>query len=156
MDARVIRADHSHLERLLTLFNGYRIFYEQSPDEASARAYLEARIVNDDAVIFLAEVREDHISEAGFVLLYPTFDSVVLAATWVLHDLFVDPEYRQRGIGRLLMNSARDYCQSTGASRIDLGTAVTNTTGQALYESLGYERDNEFYRYSLELPVPGR
>jgi ribosomal protein S18 acetylase RimI-like enzyme len=151
VDARVIRADRSHLERLLPLFNGYRIFYEQSPDEASARAYLEARIVNDDAVIFLAEIREDHVSEAGFVLLYPTFDSVELASIWVLHDLFVNPEYRQRGIARLLMNSARDFCQTTGAARIDLGTAITNTIGQGLYESLGYERDNEFYRYSLGL-----
>jgi ribosomal protein S18 acetylase RimI-like enzyme len=111
---------------------------------------------NDDAVIFLAEVSGSPTGDVGFVLLYPTFDSVELASIWVLHDLFVNPEYRQRGIGRLLMNSARDFCQTTGATRIDLGTAITNTTGQALYESLGYERDNEFYRYSLELPVAGR
>jgi ribosomal protein S18 acetylase RimI-like enzyme len=151
VDARIIRADSGHLERLLPLFNGYRTFYQQSPDEEGARAYLKTRINNDDAVIFLAEVRDERTRDAGFVLLYPTFDSVELAAIWVLHDLFVDPEYRQRGVGRSLMNSARDYCQSTSAARIDLGTAITNTTGQALYESLGYERDNEFYRYSLDL-----
>ena len=49
------------------------------------------------------------------------------------------------------METAREFCEGTGASRIDLSTAVTNTTAQALYESLGYQRDDEFYGYSLEL-----
>jgi ribosomal protein S18 acetylase RimI-like enzyme len=151
LNTRIIRADQGHVARLLPLFNGYRTFYEQSPDEAGARLYLTARMNNDDAVIFLVEVSGSPTGDAGFVLLYPTFDSVELASIWVLHDLFVNPEYRQRGIGRLLMNSARDFCQNTDAARIDLGTAITNTIGQTLYESLGYERDNEFYRYSLDL-----
>jgi ribosomal protein S18 acetylase RimI-like enzyme len=151
MNAKVIRADVSHLESLLSLFNGYRKFYEQSHDEDGARAYLEARMNDDEAVIFLAVSPDDPNHYIGFVLLYPTFDSVEMSAVWVLHDLFVDPECRQRGIGRLLMNAARDFCQTTGAVRIDLATAIGNKKAQALYESLGYERDTEFYQYSLEL-----
>ena len=41
--------------------------------------------------------------------------------------------------------------KKSGASRIDLETAIDNTSAQALYESLGYQRDTEFYKYSLEL-----
>ncbi len=154
MNVQIIRADDSHLESLLPLFNGYRKFYEQSHDENGARAYLEARLNNDDAVIFLAMNPDDPNRYVGFVLLYPTFDSVEMTSVWVLHDLFVDPGNRQRGIGRLLMNAARDFCQTTGAARIDLATAVSNKKAQALYESLGYAQDIEFYHYSLELSTP--
>jgi ribosomal protein S18 acetylase RimI-like enzyme len=155
MNVQVIRADDSHLESLLPLFNGYRKFYEQSHDEDGARAYLEARMNNDEAVIFLAVNPDDPNRHVGFVLLYPTFDSVEMTAIWVLYDLFVDPGYRQHGTGRLLMNAASNFCQTTGASRIELATAISNKKAQALYESLGYERDTEFYQYSLELSAPG-
>ena len=155
MGVKVIRADDSHLESLLPLFNGYREFYEQSHDEDGARAYLKARINNDEAVIFLAVSPDDPNRYVGFVLLYPTFDSVEMTAVRVLHDLFVDPGYRQCGIGRSLMNAARDLCQTTGTARIDLATAISNKNAQALYESLGYERDTDFYQYSLELSALG-
>jgi GNAT superfamily N-acetyltransferase len=160
MSARIMRADASHLETLLPLFNGYREFYEQDRDENAARRYLEARVNNDQAVIFLAESPDAPGRGAGFVLLYPTFDSVALAAIWVLHDLFVDPACRGHGIGRLLMNAARKYCETTHCAttlcaRIDLATSTDNHTAQTLYESLGYEHDREFYHYSLELPAHG-
>jgi ribosomal protein S18 acetylase RimI-like enzyme len=155
MGAQVIRADNSHLEFMLPLFNGYRKFYERSHDESGARAYLNARMNNDEAVIFLAVSPDDPECYVGFVLLYPTFDSVEMAPVWVLHDLFVEPGYRQRGIGRLLMNAASDFCWQTDSARIDLATEVSNEKAQALYESLGYERDTEFYQYSLELSAPG-
>jgi ribosomal protein S18 acetylase RimI-like enzyme len=151
MDVQVIRADDSHLDGLLPLFNGYRKFYQQLTDEDGARAYLKARMNNDEAVIFLAVNPDDPNHNVGFVLLYPTFDSVEMMSVWVLHDLFVDPGSRLHGIGRLLMNAAKDFCQKIGASRIDLATATDNKQAQALYESLGYKRDTEFYQYSLEL-----
>lgn len=151
MGFQTIRAGENHLDSLLPLFHGYRTFYEQSRDENGARAYLETRMRNDETVIFLATRSDQPDSFVGFVLLYPTFDSVALAAVWVLHDLFVDPEYRQHGIGRLLMDAAREHCQATGAARVDLATATSNMRAQALYESLGYERETGFYRYSLEL-----
>ena len=155
MDVQVIRADDSHLEGLLPLFNGYRKFYAQLTDEDGARAYLKARMSNDEAVIFLAVNPDEANHNVGFVLLYPTFDSVEMASVWVLHDLFVETGYRQRGIGRLLMNAAKDFCQRKGVARIDLATAIGNMQAQALYESLGYKRDTEFYQYSLELSALG-
>jgi ribosomal protein S18 acetylase RimI-like enzyme len=155
MDVQVIQADDSHLEGLLPLFNGYRKFYAQLTDEDGARAYLKARMSNDEAVIFLAVNPDDPNHNIGFVLLYPTFDSVEMMSVWVLHDLFVDPGCRQRGIGRLLMNAAKDFCQLKGVARIDLATATDNKQAQALYESLGYARDTEFYQYSLELSALG-
>ena len=69
----------------------------------------------------------------------------------ILYDLFVDPEMRASGIGRDLMNKAKDYARENDFKRLELSTAKDNIIGQSLYESLGYEADNEFFHYSLEI-----
>ncbi len=74
-----------------------------------------------------------------------------MARIWILYDLFVLPEARQRGVGRALMECARHFAQVTGASRLEFSTAKDNRPAQALYESLGYERDQAFYFYELKL-----
>ena len=58
---------------------------------------------------------------------------------------------RASGIGRDLMNKARDYARENGFKRLELSTAKDNFIGQSLYESLGYEVDNQFLQYSLEV-----
>ena len=80
-----------------------------------------------------------------------SWDSVELQTYWILHDLFVVPGHRAQGTGGMLMTAAADFGRSVGASRLDLGTGVKNLTAQRLYESLGWQRDTEFFRYSLSL-----
>ena len=69
----------------------------------------------------------------------------------VLYDLFVDPDYRRLRVGQALMLSARDHAKKVGVLRMELATAVTNHQAQALYESLGWQRDEDFYHYSLPI-----
>jgi ribosomal protein S18 acetylase RimI-like enzyme len=149
MNIRILRSDPGHLDLLYPLFSQYRTFYQQDTDEKSEREYLSDRMKNGEAVVFLAMRGQDQA--CGFVLLYPTFDSVVMGRIWVLHDLFVAPEERRQGTGRLLMEAAQEFCRGTGAVRVDLATAVTNTVAKPLYESMGYELDEEFHYYFLEL-----
>jgi ribosomal protein S18 acetylase RimI-like enzyme len=145
----IITAGLEHLDPLAELFDGYRQFYEQPPARKRARDYLAARIRQNESVIFLA--RDDHGSALGFTQLYPTFCSVATAPIWVLYDLFVAETARRRGVGRALMERAHEHARRSGAQRIDLSTAIDNETAQALYEDLGYQRDREFFVYSLEL-----
>lgn len=148
MNTEIFRASLEHIDQLAHLFGAYRVFYEQKPAPDAEIAYLQQRMQQGECTVFLAR----HAGEtAGFVLLYPTFDSVELSPVWVLHDLYVDTGFRQKGIGRRLMETAHEYCRTRGGSRVDLSTAVTNTVAQPLYESMGYERDTEFYSYSFKL-----
>jgi ribosomal protein S18 acetylase RimI-like enzyme len=63
----------------------------------------------------------------------------------------VDPEVRRAGVGRALMLAAQAFGRGAGAVRLDLTTARTNARAQALYESLGWQRDDAFLTYSLAL-----
>jgi ribosomal protein S18 acetylase RimI-like enzyme len=144
---KIIRADVSHLDMIAPLFDSYRQFYEQEPGLAEARNFIEARLKNDDSAIYLALNAEG--SAIGFTQLYPSFCSIAMRSVWVLNDLYVNPDSRRHGIARALMNRARDLGVETSAAWLRLETAVTNSPGQALYESQGWKRDEEFFTYYL-------
>ena len=49
------------------------------------------------------------------------------------------------------MEKARIFAIETDAKGLILETAIDNKPAQALYESLGYTRDDEYYRYFLNV-----
>jgi RimJ/RimL family protein N-acetyltransferase len=48
------------------------------------------------------------------------------------------------------MERARAFATETGAFRLELQTARNNKPAQALYESLGWVRDEQYFVYTLK------
>jgi ribosomal protein S18 acetylase RimI-like enzyme len=138
------------LDALLPLFGGYLEFYQVPKPLEQIRSFLQARLSNGDAQLFIA--RDPQGVAQGFVQLYPLQASLALQSSWLLSDLYVAPSARRLGVGELLMNAAREHAQASGACGLQLETAKTNLAGQALYERLGYVRDEVYYTYWLALP----
>ena len=141
-------ANIGDLEQLAQLFDAYRQFYEQTPDIALATSFIAEKINHQESIIFVAESGTKLI---GFCQIYPSFCSVIAAKIGVLYDLFVDNSARKTGAGRALMLAAHEYAASNGMARLDLTTAKDNLKAQALYESLGWARDEVFYVYSKQI-----
>lgn len=133
------------------LFDAYRQFYEQPADADAALAFITARLERGESVILLA--RRPDGSALGFCQLYPSFCSVLAAPIYVLYDLFVAPDARRLGVGRALLLAAEAHARATGHARMDLTTARNNLRAQALYESLGWVRDEVFLTYARHLPA---
>ena len=129
---------------LIPLFRGYLDFYGQPASEPDAGAFLAAHLDAGTSIILVAERDGDGV---GFAQLYPTWDSLSLTSRWILYDLFVDPDARRGGVGRALVASALDVARDSGAGSMSLDTAVDNEPAQALYEELGFERDEVFVTY---------
>ena len=146
---KIVRAKIKHQDEISRLFNLYRIFYKEENDPKGTLQFIKERLENGDSTIFVS--MNDDESLNGVVQLDPSFCSVSMIPILILYDLFVDPEKRAGGIGRDLMNKAKDYARENGFKRLELSTAKDNFIGQSLYESLGYEVDNEFLQYSLEV-----
>ena len=138
------------LEALAQLFDAYRQFYEQATDIELATTFIKDRLNHQDSIIFVALNSAQAL--IGFCQLYPTFCSVIAAPICVLYDLYVDSTTRKSGAGKALMLAAQEYAANNGFKRLDLSTAKTNLNAQALYESLGWVRDEIFYSYNKELP----
>lgn len=153
MEFSIERATIDDIGEIAKLFNDYRIFYEQPSDLALATDFLTERINNDESVIFYARDLEGNY--VGFTQLYPGFCSVAAERSWTLYDLFVAEEARCHAIGKTLLNKAREFVAQTPAHGISLQTGINNFNAQRLYESLGYERDTEFYNYFLDFNKAG-
>lgn len=149
MSFQIHQASTDDLDVLAPLFDGYRQFYKQPSDLARARAFLAERLVNQESQILLAI--NDAGTGLGFTQLYPLFSSVRAVRTYLLNDLFVAAEARRQGVAKALLIAATDHARSLGAASLSLSTALDNAPAQALYESLGWQRDQGFCEYGLVL-----
>ncbi len=151
----IVRAGVEDIHAVVPLFDAYLQFYKLPSNEEAARRFLHARLVKEEAVIFLAmedaPAKKPARVALGFTLLYPTLSSLSQKPWWNLNDLYVVPEVRNRGVARALMARARRLAEETGASGLGLETAKDNLPAQKLYEHLGWKREEEFFRYELHV-----
>lgn len=147
---KIIRANLNHCDELATLFDAYRVFYREQSDIEAARQYIHQRLIMFDAVIFIAKNKDGKI--VAFTQFYPSLCSLEMRPIWILYDLFVHPDARRNGVGRLLLEQAKQFGIEQGAARLELSTENTNTPAQSLYENIGWKRDEKFFSYSLDLP----
>ena len=148
MNAAIRLAEARDLDQLAELFDQYRQFYECPPDLGAAKNWLAENLERGRSTLFAADNGSQLL---GFTQLYPALCSVDLVDYFVLYDLYVVEGARRQGIARALMNAAGDWAKAQGADRLDLETARDNAPGQALYRDLGYELDEVFLKFSLDL-----
>jgi GNAT superfamily N-acetyltransferase len=135
--------------QLSKLFDLYRIFYRKQSDVEGAKKFLSERIRNDESVIYVAEEENELL---GFTQLYPQFSSTRMKRTWLLNDLFVLQEHRERGISKQLIEAAKQLALKTNAAGLLLETEKTNVVGNRLYPSSGFimNTTNNFYWWENE------
>ncbi|MEP5566354.1 MAG: GNAT family N-acetyltransferase [Halioglobus sp.] len=146
---RIVTAGEEHLADIARLFDLYRQFYDEPANPKLARRFIGNNIRKQRSVILLALDKDNQ--PLGFTQLYPGWCSVAAAPLMTLYDLYIDEHARQRGVARALMHAAEKASRKAKACRIDLETAIDNHQAQSLYENLGYQKETEFYKYSLEL-----
>ncbi|MEK4651963.1 MULTISPECIES: GNAT family N-acetyltransferase [Niallia] len=144
----ISQATKKDIEGVARLFNEYRMFYKREDDIVSAASYIKERIENSESVIFVVQDGDDYI---GFTQLYPTYSSLSMKKIWILNDLYVQKRARKKGIGKMLLQQAKEYAKNNGANSLSLSTAVDNLTAQRLYEKNGYKKDTQFFHYELDL-----
>lgn len=146
----VKKASLSDLDSLVPLFEAYRFFYGKNLNRKLSTAFLKARLQNRESVIYMAYWGKKAV---GFTQLYPLFSSTRLQRLWLLNDLFVDSEYRQKGFASLLIKKAQQLSQETEASGLLLETEKSNLPANQLYPQLGFKQDNEHHYYIWETPI---
>lgn len=133
-------------EQLCALFDAYRVFYGQSSDLSLAKAFITERLENQDSVI---HVYDDGLGLCGFTQMYHSLSSVQMKPILILNDLFVDADYRRKGVGLALLEVTKVFAMDIGVARLNLMTADDNIEAQSMYEKFGYKRDS-FRYYSLD------
>jgi GNAT superfamily N-acetyltransferase len=128
------------------LWSGYNAFYEVNVSDAvTARTW--QRILDPNSPIFCRFATIDNLA-VGFSI------SVLHEGTWTetpvcyLEDLFVEPQFRRKGVGRLLIQDLVDRARSKNWSRIYWHTRASNPA-RRLYDE--FVQADDFVRYRLLL-----
>jgi len=148
MEISVRRASVEDLELVLPLVRAYRLFYEQEPDDARERRFIEKHLRDGTSTLFIALAGERAV---GFEQIFESWSTVRLAPVLILEDLFVEPTFRGYGIGRSLIYAALAFARESGVAGMSLETAVSNERAQKVYEREGWERERKFYKYNAPL-----
>jgi ribosomal protein S18 acetylase RimI-like enzyme len=107
------------------------------PDESTFRQFFEGELARAEAAILFAEINGAPAGYA-FVRLEPaSIEALLDPAAW-LHDIYVAPEARARGVGRRLVGAAFDAARTLGSNRLMLSVSPHNADGRALFERLGF------------------
>ena len=67
-----------------------------------------------------------------------------------MNGLGVLPEYRQKGIGRQLMNRVERWAVEQGAPYIGLASGIRREDAHEFYERLGYRKTSYWFRKNLQ------
>ena len=87
---------------------------------------------------------------AGFAVYYRTFSTFAAKPGVFLEDLYVRPAFRQRGLGRALLQYVGSIAARHGAGRFEWTTLKWNENARKLYKSIGAEEKSEWLLLRLD------
>ncbi|MDD3140910.1 MAG: GNAT family N-acetyltransferase [Lachnospiraceae bacterium] len=88
--------------------------------------------------------------EVGFALFFHNFSTFLGKSGIYLEDLFVLPEYRGKGYGKLMLKELAVIAAQRGCGRLEWWCLDWNKPSIAFYKSLGAEPMNEWTVYRID------
>ncbi len=74
----------------------------------------------------------------GYAILVPLYLAQEGKRGMDLHQLYVKPDFRGQGIGRLLVEKARIHARTSGCAYMSVGAATGNIRAHRFYEQLDF------------------
>ena len=131
----------------LLLWGGYLTFYKSAlPNEITALTW--SRLMEDETIHGWCAVLDGKVIGICHALEHGSSWSV--APYVYLEDLFVDPEIRNSGAGRVLIEAVYAHADKIGSSKVYWQTDFTNETARKLYDKIGEQSGAMVYQRKRE------
>jgi GNAT superfamily N-acetyltransferase len=88
----------------------------------------------------------------GYAIVLETYSSFLARPTLYLEDLFILDEYRKRGVGRALFDTALDEAKRRGCGRMEWTVLDWNQLAIDFYRKVGGTHMAEWQLYRISLP----
>jgi ribosomal protein S18 acetylase RimI-like enzyme len=132
------------VESLISLLE--QLWIGKSIDLTAVKRIIEKGLNNGSQVYICATDNEKLV---GYCSLTIKNNLWMLANLGNVDELVVDSEYRNRGIGRMLLNEIEEIAKKHGCKRLELDSAFHRTIAHEFYERSGFEK--RAYLFSKEI-----
>jgi aminoglycoside 6'-N-acetyltransferase I len=130
--------------------------YTQADPQADAGALaaeIDAMLARDDWAAFGAATAEGRL--VGLIELFErnVAESCETSPVTYVEGLWVDPQWRRRGLARRLLAAAMDWGRARGRSEIASDVQIANLVSQAVHRRLGFAETERLVTYRLGIPA---
>ena len=132
----------------LGLFEGYSEFYKSELTDQKALQVWSWVIDKNESLTGAVAVDDDG-QFVGFAHYREVPNTLTASRGLFLDDLFVSPDSRSTGVGRALIEFAKEYAAQHHLTTVQWLTAADNETAQRLYDDVATRTD--WVTYEIEL-----
>jgi GNAT superfamily N-acetyltransferase len=100
-------------------------------DADRARDAIAGAIADEEAAVLVAEHRGELL---GLCTAYLELDSVRFGPRCWVEDLVVSPRHRSEGVGKALLDAAKDWARERGATHLELDSGEARVDAHRFYE----------------------
>jgi GNAT superfamily N-acetyltransferase len=100
-------------------------------DAERARRAIAETIAGESSTMLVAEHRGELL---GFCSAYIELNSVRYGVRCWVEDLAVNPEHRSAGVGKELLDAAKDWARERGATHLELDSGEARTDAHRFYD----------------------
>ncbi len=120
-------------------FDPQRFIAAMPGTEKAYGSYLGSQLEAPNVVVLVAE-RDGEVIGYTYSGVEGTDYMALRGPAGAMYDIVVDPDHRQQGVGRMLVDATLEALKSRGAPRVVLSTAEKNTAAQRLFDRAGFRR----------------
>ena len=124
------------IDLVYELINGLAAYEKRPQDMTGTKEQLiEWLFEKQVATALLAENQEGQ--NIGYAIYYPTFGSFSTKANVHVEDLYIRPEYRRQGYGRIFFTRLVEWIQGEGYTKLEWSCLDWNAPSIEFYKKLG-------------------
>lgn len=135
--------DIDFIESLIPRFSEFELPHWRTKaeiDNTNLKSLQEAmKMSHPDSAIFIAA--DENENRAGFIHLQLQKDYFNGGKVAYISDVAVEPNFEGRGVGRTLLEKAREWANEQECSLISLHVFANNTRARKIYEKLGFREE---------------
>ena len=138
------------ISELPLLWKGLKALAEFESKEAEficTESWLSTMIFGPDPQL-MAYMFWEYDQLVGFVTLFTTLGTFAMNKKCFIEDLFIWPQYRNRGLGKKLMLAIKEVVKSNGYQALEWKVLHWNTKAKIFYDSIGACPDRDWIAYS--------
>jgi GNAT superfamily N-acetyltransferase len=148
MATTIRTATAADVPQILAFVRGLAL-YERAPDQVTATEESLLRDGFGPNPFYYCLIAEEDSAPAGFALFFFNYSTWQGRPGVYLEDIFVEPEYRGRGIGKLLLKQVAVFAVERGCQRMAWEVLDWNTPAIDFYRAMRAEFMDEWRNVRL-------